>query len=603
MSRPTPAPIPVTVIGGYLGSGKTTLLNHLLTRAVGRRITVLVNDFGEIGIDGDLIESVDGDTITLTNGCVCCAIGSDLMTALWSIRDRADPPDHVIIEASGIADPAPIAHHALTPGFDLDGIVVLLDAETVRRRERHPVVGRTIRRQLAAADVLVLNKTDLVSPEQLAELDSWLARAAPRAPVLHARDGMVPLAALVGFAHDGDVPPAESLEHEHDYATIAIRSDGPLDRAHLERFLDALPPGVLRVKGIVQLDESPDRRSVVHRVAGRRSITTNGPWREGESGRIVIIATADTELGGLVQRLFPSCPATKHVSVVVSTSAPVTVHLVSNASVLIAPSPVDPGRSPGPRYSLLLTSDHGLIRAAQELRYQVFSTEPGFAFDNDAAVDADEFDEHCDHILVRDDHSGEVIGCYRMLPPAGAIAAGGLYSATEFDISALDPLRPSMVEMGRAVVRADHRNGAVILMMWTGILAYLDRCGYDHLIGCISVPTHGEHPPGVELRGIRDLVLSRYAAPAEFTVHPYRPVVLDGRGLDHIQPPDRTTLPALMRGYLRLGARICGQPAHDPEFGVGDFPALLDKRRADRRYLTRLRSAAAAGGPVRESDR
>lgn len=109
-------PIAVTVIGGYLGSGKTTLLNQVLRQADGRRIAVLVNDFGNIGIAGDLIAAADGDTITLTNGCVCCQIGSDLMTALWSIRDREHPPSHVIIEASGIADPVPIANHALTPG-------------------------------------------------------------------------------------------------------------------------------------------------------------------------------------------------------------------------------------------------------------------------------------------------------------------------------------------------------------------------------------------------------------------------------------------------------------------------------------------------------
>jgi putative hemolysin len=149
--------------------------------------------------------------------------------------------------------------------------------------------------------------------------------------------------------------------------------------------------------------------------------------------------------------------------------------------------------------------------------------------------------------------------------------------------------------MGRAVVRADHRNGAVILMMWTGILAYLDRCGYDYVVGCVSVPTHAEGPPGSQLRGIRDAVLARHGAAPEFTVHPYRPVRLAGRRLDTIDPPARTTIPALMRGYLRLGAQICGEPAHDPEFGVGDFLALLDKRRADLRFLTRLRSAAAAG--------
>jgi len=267
---------------------------------------------------------------------------------------------------------------------------------------------------------------------------------------------------------------------------------------------------------------------------------------------------------------------------------------MSTSSVLIAPDHTDTRRSAGPRYTLLLTNDSTHIEAAQRLRCEVFSTEPGFAFADDTGFDSDRFDEFCDHILVRDDDSGSIVGCYRMLPPPGAIAAGGLYTATEFEIGALDALRPSMVEMGRAVVRGDHRNGAVVLMMWSGILAYLDRCGYDHVIGCVSVPTHGMGKPGSELRGVRDVVRRRHFAAAEHIVVPYRPVVLDGLGLDQIEPPARPAMPPLIRGYLRLGARICGDPAHDPEFGVGDFPALLDKRRADVRYLNRLRSASAA---------
>lgn len=271
---------------------------------------------------------------------------------------------------------------------------------------------------------------------------------------------------------------------------------------------------------------------------------------------------------------------------------------MSATSVLVAPQPVQTRIDTGPRYTLLLTTDPDHIVAAQRLRYEVFSTEPGFALKSSGRhdadhLDADHFDAFCDHLVVRDDATGDLVGCYRMLPPPGAIAAGGLYTATEFDVRSLDPLRPSMVEMGRAVVRADHRNGAVVLMMWTGILAYLDRCGYDHVIGCISVPTHGDGPAGSRLRGVRDLVLEKHSAPDEYTVHPYRPVRIDGRDLDGIPAPVRTALPALMRGYLRLGAKICGQPAHDPDFGVGDFPALLDKRAADLRYLTRLRSAAA----------
>ena len=249
-----------------------------------------------------------------------------------------------------------------------------------------------------------------------------------------------------------------------------------------------------------------------------------------------------------------------------------------------------------PRYSLLLSTDPALIESAQRLRYDVFRQEPGFTLTGqDAGVDVDRFDEHCDHLLVREDNSGELVGCYRMLSPTGAVAAGGLYTATEFDIQALDGLRPSLVEMGRAVVRKDHRNGAVVLLMWAGILAYLDRCGYDYVTGCVSVPVNGDGgPPGAQIRGVRDFVLRRHAAPPQYRVYPHRPVIIDGRPLDEIPAPARPMIPPLMRGYLRLGARICGEPAYDADFGVGDFPALLDKRQADTRYLRRLRSVAAA---------
>ncbi len=276
-----------------------------------------------------------------------------------------------------------------------------------------------------------------------------------------------------------------------------------------------------------------------------------------------------------------------------------TVLAMSTASVLIPADQTEGALAP--RYTLLLSTDPALIEAAQRLRHDVFTSEPGFAVSGvspgfEAGRDADRFDEFCDHLLVREDNSGELVGCYRMLPPPGAIAAGGLYTATEFDVSGLDPLRPSLVEMGRAVVRDDHRNGGVVLLMWAGILAYLDRCGYDYVTGCVSVPVDdAAAAPGSQIRGVRDFVLRRHAAPADYTVYPYRPVTIDGKGLDDIEPPARVAVPPLMRGYLRLGAQVCGEPAHDPDFGVGDFPALLDKRKADTRYLKRLRSVAAAG--------
>jgi putative hemolysin len=278
---------------------------------------------------------------------------------------------------------------------------------------------------------------------------------------------------------------------------------------------------------------------------------------------------------------------------------------MSIASVLIpSGKPVGaPAPASGPRYSLLLSTDPSLIEAAQRLRYDVFTSTPGFTLAAgpqtgvDGQRDVDRFDEYCDHLLVRDDDSGELVGCYRMLGPAGAIAAGGLYTETEFDVGAFDPLRPSLVEMGRAVVRHGHRNGGVVLLMWAGILAYLDRYGYDYVTGCVSVPIGDEadgETPGSQLRGVRDFILSRHAAPPQYRVRPHRPVLIDGKTIDDVAPPPRPSVPALMRGYLRLGAQVCGEPAHDPDFGVGDFCVLLDKQLADTRYLKRLRSVSAA---------
>ncbi len=189
----------------------------------------------------------------------------------------------------------------------------------------------------------------------------------------------------------------------------------------------------------------------------------------------------------------------------------------------------------------MLSTDPTLIESAQRLRYDVFSSEPGFTLTGPeaAGLDVDRFDEHCDHLVVREDNSGELVGCYRMLSPTGAVAAGGLYTATEFDIQALDSLRPSLVEMGRAVVRDDHRNGAVVLLMWAGILAYLDRCGYDYVTGCVSVPVDAAdgEPPGTQIRGVRDFVLRRHAAPPHYRVHPRRPVIINGRPSTTSRPP------------------------------------------------------------------
>ncbi len=248
------------------------------------------------------------------------------------------------------------------------------------------------------------------------------------------------------------------------------------------------------------------------------------------------------------------------------------------------------------RYTLVLSTDRHHREAAQRLRFDVFTSEPGFEMP--AATggrDADRFDDYCDHLLVRDNRTDSFVGCYRMLPPDAAIAAGGYYTATEFDLTALDPTKSRVVEMGRAVVRPEHRSGSVLGLMWAGILHYLEVTGLEWVMGCVSVPMQGSPAdrPGENVRGVRDLLLSKHGSDANRRVVPYNPVIVDGTGLDELPAPARPAVPPLLKGYLRLGASICGEPAHDPAFAVADFVALLGLHEANTRYLDRLRSAAS----------
>lgn len=243
----------------------------------------------------------------------------------------------------------------------------------------------------------------------------------------------------------------------------------------------------------------------------------------------------------------------------------------------------------GAEYSVVLTTRAADVDAAQRLRYRVFSCEPGFESSMARVADgrdADGFDEHCDHLLVRHRASG-VVGCYRMLPPPGAIAAGGLYLATEFALGELDAIRPQTVEMGRACVAPEHRNGAVLALMWAGILAYAERRGLRYVVGAVSVPMSAPgRERGAVVRAARELA-DRHPAP--WRVEPYLPV----GGLDDVPPAGRRALPPLLVGYLRMNAEVLGPPAYDAVFDVADLPTILDRERADVRYLARLRRAAA----------
>ncbi|MGH3518951.1 MAG: GNAT family N-acetyltransferase [Haloechinothrix sp.] len=230
------------------------------------------------------------------------------------------------------------------------------------------------------------------------------------------------------------------------------------------------------------------------------------------------------------------------------------------------------------RYSLLVARENDEVVAAQRLRFQVFAEEMGATLDSPVSgLDVDSFDAFCDHLVVRDDRTGEIVGSYRMLPPDRARAAGRLYADTEFDLSALAGLRGSLVETGRSCVHTEHRSGAVVRLVWAGIARYMLLSGHRYLAGCASVPLADG---GSYAAGVADIVRAKHYASGSERVHPLRPWEYA-----QIERPERAVLPPLLRGYLRLGAKVCGPPAHDPDFGVADFFVLLDLHNLDQRYL------------------
>ncbi|MFC3241376.1 GNAT family N-acetyltransferase [Gordonia humi] len=248
----------------------------------------------------------------------------------------------------------------------------------------------------------------------------------------------------------------------------------------------------------------------------------------------------------------------------------------------------------GGDYEVSITDQPYDVHAAQRLRFDVFNNEPGYSDsigDATSRRDADSFDDYCEHLLVRHLATDALVGCARVLPPPRAIAAGGWYSAGEFDLAQLDPIRGETVEMGRAVVDPAHRSGAVTAMLWAALLGYLEDGGYRYMMGCVSVPLDSPIGRGRELRGIRDLARESYRA--EWEVFPHIGVEVDGKGLDELEPPEKLRLPALLRGYTRLGSRVCGEPAFDAVFDVGDFFTVLDRTRGEARYVDRLRGAMA----------
>lgn len=281
--------IDVTIIGGYLGAGKTSLVNHLLPHLDGRTV-VLVNDFGALGIDGDLIAATDSDTITLANGCICCSMVDGLSAAIDSIASMTPRPERLLIETSGVAEPGSVAAYTHVPGFRLDGVVVVVDAETIRSRADDRFVGDTVRRQVEQADIVILNKADLLSATALVDCRSWLEEFGGRPlTIIAARHARVHPDTCVGLdltrSLHTDRPPAAAKAP--DFHTASFVADGLVDHHTLAAWVSGLPTHVVRVKGIVQTTDQA--HLVVQRVGTRVSWAPVATWPGGPS-RIVLIS-------------------------------------------------------------------------------------------------------------------------------------------------------------------------------------------------------------------------------------------------------------------------------------------------------------------------
>ncbi|MFN3258447.1 MAG: CobW family GTP-binding protein [Ilumatobacter sp.] len=279
-----PSAIPVTVIGGYLGAGKTTLLNSLLRRADGRRIGVIVNDFGELGVDAALLADSmanDDGLVNLANGCVCCTLGDDLGTALRELALVAPRLDHIVIEASGVSDPAAIARWGSVPGFERGGTIVLAAADSVRRSASDRYVGGEVRRQLEGADLVVLTKIDRCDPGELAPVRTWL-RSITAAPIVESVAGDLPIDVVlpdspwiagVDRLRSDDSSGAASVHQR--YRRWRWGPDGSVERIgrqDIDAFMAGVPDGVLRLKGWVVVDA--ERHVLIQCVGPQREVVS-----------------------------------------------------------------------------------------------------------------------------------------------------------------------------------------------------------------------------------------------------------------------------------------------------------------------------------------
>lgn len=278
--------IPVTIIGGYLGSGKTTLVNHLLRNVDGKRLAIMVNEFGDLPIDAELIEAEGDDLISLSGGCVCCSYGSGLIEAFVKLKDLSPRPDQIILEASGVAIPSSIsATLTLLEDYHLDAVIGLVDAVHIQSQLSDRYLSDTIARQLEDADLLLLNKVDLVGEELLSNLIDWLTGKVDKTPIVQTRHAEVPLDLLFQpFEHSEVELMPNGSSHLTGLSTEVVVPDVSVSAAdYAEKILDEYP-NVLRAKGFVQ-ERSGDFKTI--QIVGKRIDIYEAP--DGVNPGIVII--------------------------------------------------------------------------------------------------------------------------------------------------------------------------------------------------------------------------------------------------------------------------------------------------------------------------
>ncbi len=312
--------IPLTILTGFLGAGKTTLLNRILSGDHGLRVAVLVNDFGAINIDADLVVGVTGDVISLANGCICCSLRDDLVEAVLQTIARPERPEYILLEASGVAEPGGITLAFHTPRLRdrvrLDSVTCVLDAQQVFAYPNYPELLQLQLHQIAFADMVILNKVDLATPETLRRIYRLINDHFNNIRIVETSYCDVPYEILLGV---GRFDPARLMTaassngaHHHDtrpaFDTWSFETDRPMALAVLEEAARRLPGGVFRCKGIVCLAEEPERPAVLQVVCRRVEITRLTGW-EGQppATRIVTISAPGSVEGDELWRRFAGC--------------------------------------------------------------------------------------------------------------------------------------------------------------------------------------------------------------------------------------------------------------------------------------------------------